>query len=282
MSASKKRNAAFTLIELLVVVAIITLLLAILLPSLERAREKSRLVVCKNNLRSIWTGVLTYSLENADRLPFMENLNIAVPDIPESGPDADPFDERFHTTAGVLLMKYVTPGSWVCPSAIDGYPRSEGSSGWKMTYAFGFRSFGGIGRVAPFDTRNEDERGNPGGDAAQTNYWPFDGRPIRLLDGRRYYRFGLNQSDKGRWSSRYPIVADMIIDESAGLPGAFIYPHIGALEVRNDLQDARDAYERLTHYERGKVAAGRNELHADGERIDIFFTRNPEQHLTGY
>ncbi|MBN2128577.1 MAG: type II secretion system protein [Sedimentisphaerales bacterium] len=51
---------AFTLIELLVVVSIIALLVAILLPSLARAREQTKALKCLANARSIANGVLLY------------------------------------------------------------------------------------------------------------------------------------------------------------------------------------------------------------------------------
>ena len=55
--------AAFTLIELLVVVAIIALLIAILLPTLGKARRQTKSTICQSNLRAIGIGLANYAAE---------------------------------------------------------------------------------------------------------------------------------------------------------------------------------------------------------------------------
>ncbi|MGN6370419.1 MAG: prepilin-type N-terminal cleavage/methylation domain-containing protein [Phycisphaerae bacterium] len=63
-SGRKRTMSGFTLIELLVVVAIIALLIAILLPSLGKARENARTAVCATHMRQIAIGNLLYIDQN--------------------------------------------------------------------------------------------------------------------------------------------------------------------------------------------------------------------------
>jgi prepilin-type N-terminal cleavage/methylation domain-containing protein/prepilin-type processing-associated H-X9-DG protein len=59
----------FTLIELLVVVAIIALLVTILMPSLKRAKELAKAVICQSNLRALATGAHVYAMDHSEILP---------------------------------------------------------------------------------------------------------------------------------------------------------------------------------------------------------------------
>ncbi|MCF7958497.1 MAG: type II secretion system GspH family protein, partial [Phycisphaerae bacterium] len=61
-----KRDTGFTLIELLVVISIIALLVAILMPALNKSKEQAREVVCKTHLRAIGLGLSAYLAENDD------------------------------------------------------------------------------------------------------------------------------------------------------------------------------------------------------------------------
>lgn len=68
---ARKRLSAFTLIELLVVVGILTLLVAILLPSLAAAKRVSKRTYCLSNLHDLGVAMQAYVQVNRERFPVL-------------------------------------------------------------------------------------------------------------------------------------------------------------------------------------------------------------------
>ena len=64
MSSKKRLTTGFTLIELLVVVSIIALLVSILLPALNNAREKAKEIVCRSSFKQLGTTFFYYADDN--------------------------------------------------------------------------------------------------------------------------------------------------------------------------------------------------------------------------
>ena len=99
----KKKQSAFTLIELLVVISIIALLISILMPALNIAREQARRTVCGSNEKSMGAGLIMYATDYNDRLP----LNTV---------DRWLFDISYWTTDVVMDYGAFDNTTFYCPS----------------------------------------------------------------------------------------------------------------------------------------------------------------------
>src|SRR3954466_14683194 len=67
-SSPRRKRVAFTLVELLVVIGIIAVLVGILLPALNKARQSANTARCASNLRQIAMAMLSYANSNRGRL----------------------------------------------------------------------------------------------------------------------------------------------------------------------------------------------------------------------
>src|SRR3954466_15278055 len=135
--AAKRKG--FTLMELMVVIALFGLMVALLLPAIQAARESSRSAACRNNLKQIGVALAQYETMHecypkgvegrfdlalfpatmygmswwAQILPFLEQADIA-----------DELDRKGANTGYVQLNSHngaiangFAPGFWYCPSS---------------------------------------------------------------------------------------------------------------------------------------------------------------------
>lgn len=107
---------AFTLIELLVVIGIIGLLVAILLPTLGKAREQARATACASQLRQLGLGLMIYAQNNKSWTPSWSGWHELEADgttVPKS-----PGEEKKVAWTTQLASSFVKPNNTIynCPS----------------------------------------------------------------------------------------------------------------------------------------------------------------------
>ncbi len=163
MNVQKQRvpngRRGFTLIELLVVIAIIAILMAILMPTLNRAREQGRRAVCLNHLQSLTLGWMMYADENDERIvngeAYMAPSAPPSAPVPTSGPhkgekywvgndcasgygqgEQRPVDiQKQAIRAGALFPYCKAENVYRCPTGVRGEMRTY-STGYGMNGCF--------------------------------------------------------------------------------------------------------------------------------------------------
>ncbi len=125
-----RRKTAFTLIELLVVIAIIALLVSILLPSLNRAKELAKRVACASNLSGMGKSAILYSNSYEGNFPLApavmydgesyDNWSGAVGNFRDVEPSSTDNNVSVMSSMWLLVREgYCTPKMFICSSTSE-------------------------------------------------------------------------------------------------------------------------------------------------------------------
>ena len=128
------RRRGFTLVELLVVIGIISVLISILLPALNQARERANRVSCQSNMRQIMLAMHTYVNDNKSMMPFansdtLERVGIGTPKVTWTAPgwlyQYPNKTSQDHVQAGALYPYLNTAKVYHCPMDSESWRPEE-------------------------------------------------------------------------------------------------------------------------------------------------------------
>ena len=223
----KHPTKAFTLVELLVVIAIIGILIAMLLPAVQAAREAARRMSCTNNLKQI--GLAAHNYHSANKhfpsgaaasatADVAGVLVFLLPYIEQGGLDFDVSSSVYSSTNNKAIGELKIP-CYECPSATDSNDELNPDEGYQVT---NYNGIMGVGRNGKYVTLEQNLCGNYSTDGI---YYPLsatriaeitDGTSNTLAFGERTYQLRvwsrgchINESPRGCVASaknmRWPI-----------------------------------------------------------------------------
>src|SRR5204862_771397 len=124
-SAQRRRPKGFTLIELLVVIAIIAILIALLVPAVQKVRSAAARTQCQNNMKQLALGCHSYH-DAYKKLPVGVMMNSSVTDSASQS-------QNFGPNWVVLILPYIeqTPLFNTVAPSINNYMGNSSESGWR-------------------------------------------------------------------------------------------------------------------------------------------------------
>ena len=202
-----KRHTAFTLVELLVVIAIIGMLIALLLPAVQAAREAARRMTCTNNLKQ-----LTLTLHN-----FHDSHNR----LPASSEDTIVTSWNVNNRAGLfpLLLPYIEQQNLYSAVIESGNIRASGAS-------IALPAF-----LCPSDGEGRSRFGSPSGDKAFSNYRACRGNRAVIADANGQITWVGDDFAEALDSAGQPLDPPSVVP--LDMPGSWArhFAHVGSFQV---------------------------------------------------
>jgi prepilin-type N-terminal cleavage/methylation domain-containing protein/prepilin-type processing-associated H-X9-DG protein len=120
-SRPANRRGGFTLVELLVVIGIIALLIGILLPALNKARESARQVKCLSNIRQITQATISFANEHRGLMPARGGSSLYKWDTPSNSIKAatDIPDDNQSSADWIAWQRKIDPVTGIAATGAD-------------------------------------------------------------------------------------------------------------------------------------------------------------------
>ncbi|MFI4910916.1 MAG: type II secretion system protein [Sedimentisphaeraceae bacterium JB056] len=227
----------FTLIELLVVISIIAILMSIMMPSLQKARQQAKLAICANNQHQLILGVTSYQSDFYDFPPSIQGKIWGTNNVWTQPYRLNYFPKPVYQNdsgfAGGVMSEFLEP--YISDAMIFGCPMSpprknysvrSAVSGKELDYQQAYLS-GEINYV----------------DASYWQLWNYRGfnsvfNPKKFIGPGKKSKMTLLTSDVLCWN-----------DVAAGLPNMWLSSHRnikkGSMKARNDVFYAWEDAEKI-------------------------------------
>ncbi len=194
-----RRTKGFTLIELLVVIAIIALLVSILLPSLNRARELAKRSVCGSNLKNLGTAHAMYMTGSRDKSPWLKGFGGSAPTVNSryvTGMNFESDDPNAPLSITSLPFMLVRSGQsadlFICPSDTTGTGEEQIMHEDATSNSVFNRDFG---PAFVINTAGQKERGTDAKTASERISYSYQA-PI-ITSGGSSYKCGISDRSRG-------------------------------------------------------------------------------------
>lgn len=142
MQTTRKAQTAFTLVELMIVIAVVAVLIAVLLPSLKKAREAAQKLACASNEHQLAVAFVSYNTDWKGYYPYAWNYSSTAPTEAASN-----YVVAIYGYLGQYKISTERPKVLWCPANSWVPPLNATSTGMSPTYGLngGVMPFSGSG-----------------------------------------------------------------------------------------------------------------------------------------